>query len=94
MHGPYINVLIAEQRSRHEGPVPPSHELVWLPWVGSFLHVMYPPTTGSGVDRDTPGGGAPQTLAGSPPDRAACSDASIIQRDEAGAIPASQSQES
>ena len=41
MHGPYIDVLIAEQRSRHEGPVPPSHELVWLPWVGPFLRLFH-----------------------------------------------------
>ena len=41
MYGPYINVLIAEHASRHEGPVPPPHELVWLPWVGPFLRLFH-----------------------------------------------------
>ena len=40
MHGPMINLLRAEHANRHEGPVPPPHELVWLPWVGPFLRLF------------------------------------------------------
>lgn len=40
MHGILIDVLRAEHRSRQEGPVPPAHELVWLPWVGPFLRLL------------------------------------------------------
>ena len=40
MRGPLIDLVRAEHRSRHEGPVPPPHELVWLPWVGPSLRVF------------------------------------------------------
>lgn len=40
MYGPFLKVLRAEHRSRQEGSVPPPQELVWLPWVGSFLRTL------------------------------------------------------
>lgn len=40
MHGPLIQVLQAEWRSKFEGPVPPPHELVWHDWVGPFLRLL------------------------------------------------------
>lgn len=40
MHGPLITILQAECRSRHEGEVPPPHELVWQDWVGPFLRLL------------------------------------------------------
>ena len=43
MHGPFILLLQHEYASRHEGPVPPPHELVWLSWVPEYLRVMFPP---------------------------------------------------
>lgn len=41
MHGPLITLLQAEHRSRQEGPVPPPQELVWEPWVGRYLQVLW-----------------------------------------------------
>lgn len=58
MHGPLIDLLTAEHRSRHEGPVPPSHELVWHPWVHQFLYSLF------GRTRITPASPPP---AGTPP---------------------------
>lgn len=37
MHGPFISLLEGAYRARFPGPVPPAHELVWLPFVGPFL---------------------------------------------------------
>ena len=42
MHGLYIDVLMAEQRSRHEGPVPPVPQLLRQAWVPGYLRVMFP----------------------------------------------------
>ena len=42
MHGLYIDVLMAEQRSRHEGPVPPVPQLLRQDWVPEYLRLMFP----------------------------------------------------
>lgn len=46
MYGPLITALIREHESRHEGPVPPVPELVWLPWVAPFLRILAPSLDG------------------------------------------------
>jgi hypothetical protein len=42
MHGIMIDLLREEYRSRHEGPVPPPQQLVWLPWVPAYLALLSP----------------------------------------------------
>ena len=42
MHGPYIDTITAECRSRHEGAVPPLHILLREPWIAQFLRATFP----------------------------------------------------
>ena len=42
MHGPYIDAITAEYKSRHEGAVPPLRTLLREPWVAQFSRVTFP----------------------------------------------------